>query len=133
MYVLAPGEQQSVHAVERAGRIRRAKERREQDGHAPRRQDRAYVRGIHAGPLGAVPGPEHAADGDAGRAHGSTESGKKGQRGSSIRDGSSWIPMRGTVTAPTVTLPICGAPSTGMPSNSITPRVVSAVSSTSTP
>ena len=113
-----PGEQQAIGAVERPhGAMTAPISGRQDDGHAARAQHRAHVGRVHAGPLGAVPGPDHAADGDPGRAHGSTESGKKGQRGSSMRGGVQLnADERHRLGAADSTVPIGGAPSTGPPS-----------------
>src|SRR5215213_812969 len=131
--VLATGQHHAVDPIERALDECGVEQGRQNDGNAASPEHGAHVGPVDPGPLGGIPGAEHATEGNPRSGHGSTESGKNGQRGSSIRAGSSWMPMSGSVLAPRFTVPIDGAPSTGRPSNSMTPRARSVVSSTSTP
>ncbi len=114
--VLTTGEQQAVDPIEGSSRHRGAHQWREHQRDPPCDQYGSNVGGVDPGTLRPIPASHHSAHADPRRHHWITESGKNGQRGSSIRAGSSWIPMSGTVVLPTDTVPIWGAPSTGVPS-----------------
>src|SRR2546427_10159533 len=84
MHIFSASEEQAVHPRERPGRERRSEKRREDERHTTRGNHRFHVCGVDACPVRAVPLAVDAAHRDERRAHGNTESGKKGHRGSSI-------------------------------------------------
>src|SRR6478609_1666381 len=129
----ATGEDQRVDPVEQGGDGGDPRQRREDHRRAAGRRDGAEVGPVHSCPLPPFDQRLPAGDADPREAHCRTESGKKGQRGSSTRAESSAIPMRGTRVAPTVRLPSTGAPPTGIPSKTRTPRTPPAGSVSSTP
>ena len=114
--VLAAGEQHGVDALERVRRVLGRDGGRQDDRHRAGGRDRVDVDGIDPGAAGALPVPAHAADRDARHPHRASESGNRGQLGSSMRCMSTSMPISGSVASPMETMPRRGAPSTGSPS-----------------
>ena len=117
VHVLAAGEHDAVHSVQRTGRERRPHQWTEHDRDAAGRQHRSDISRVEPGPLGAVPLPHDTAERDARSAHLRTESGKGGgQLGSVNEAGSACTPIKGTEDPPSDTSPSRGAPGIGLPS-----------------